>query len=157
MKLLPLMLLFCFQSFGQDTIKAPKIHYISQLKHSRFDSIAEQNRRIDFYPPEARYEGGHEALVAFIYSNIRYPEAAIEKGIEGKVYVRFTVNEDGSISDIEVVRPAHPLLVEEAVRLISIMPNWIPGIYKGQNVPVKVSLPITFTMNRDEGLGQSRE
>jgi len=148
-----LLLFFCciqFGVFGQDTTHIGSPNDSLQPKSPRFDSITQANKYIDFYTPEAEFVGGYHSLIAFINDSIEYPQEAIIQGLEGKVYVRFTVAIDGSVTDIEVVKSAHPLLDAAAVRLISIMPNWIPAVYKGECVPVKMSLPITFTISDEE-------
>ncbi|PKP46324.1 MAG: energy transducer TonB [Bacteroidetes bacterium HGW-Bacteroidetes-12] len=96
------------------------------------------------------FPGGQEAMFKFLAKNIIYPKEAKEKGIEGKVYVNFTVNEDGSIGNVKVIRGVHPLLNNEAVRVIESFPKWTPGKQKGELVRVSYNLPITFRMSNSE-------
>lgn len=93
-----------------------------------------------------QYPGGADAMDAFIKSNIKYPAEAKSKKIQGKVYVQFIVEKDGAISEVKVRRGAHPLLDEEAMRVISLMPNWKPGSMRGKKVRVRYTLPITFSL-----------
>ena len=140
MKLLLLLLLFGKPCFGQqpDTI---------QLDMKRQDSILNSGR-IDFVQwPEAEFPGGFQALIAFLKNNMNYPFEAIEKGISGKVYVRFVVEVDGSITEIEVVKHVHSLLDAEAVRLIRLMPKWIPSSGPEGAEKSRVTLPIIFTLD----------
>ena len=81
--------------------------------------------------------------------NIKYPEQAEREGIEGRVVAGFIVERDGSVSNIEILKSVHPLLDAEVVRVMSLMPNWIPGRQNGQPVRVKYSLPITFRLISD--------
>ncbi len=90
------------------------------------------------------FRGGKEAMFKFIKENIRYPGEAKKNKESGRVIVKFTVQADGSIRDVKVVRGVSPLLDAEACRVISIMPSWIPGMQNGKNVNVNYVLPITF-------------
>ena len=97
----------------------------------------------------ASYPGGIPALMDFLNENIKYPEQAEREGIEGRVVAGFIVERDGSVSNIETLKSVHPLLDAEVVRVMSLMPNWIPGRQNGQPVRVKYSLPITFRLISD--------
>lgn len=93
-----------------------------------------------------QYPGGADAMDVFIQANITYPPEAKSQMIKGKVYVQFIVEKDGSISDIQVRRGAHPTLDGEAMRVVSLMPNWTPGSMRGKKVRVRYTLPITFSL-----------
>ena len=82
----------------------------------------------------------------FIAENIRYPEEAKELGIQGKVYVNFVVEADGSISNVNVARGIGGGCDEEAVRVVKLMPKWKPGKQQGMPVRVQFNLPIKFTL-----------
>ena len=93
-----------------------------------------------------QYEGGLEAMMKFIQKKIRYPRAPRQIGIEGTVIVRFVVNGDGSISDVQVLRGVHPDYDKEAVRVISMLPSWRGGSHNGRPVAVRMVLPIKFSL-----------
>ena len=95
---------------------------------------------------ETSFPGGTNAMQQYIIHNVRYPRKAIEKEIEGKVYVTFNVQVDGSITDVKAQRGVHPLLDKEAIRVIKSMPNWIPATDDGIEVVSIESIPITFTL-----------
>lgn len=84
----------------------------------------------------------------WIAKNVRYPALAETNGIEGKVYVKFVIERDGSVSNIEVVRSADSMLDKEAIRVISAMPKWKPGKQRSKAVRVSYTLPITFRLSR---------
>ena len=84
------------------------------------------------------------ALFKFLGDNVKYPVIAQENGIQGRVICQFVVNRDGSIVDVEVVRPVDPSLDKEAIRVIKSMPNWSPGKQRGKAVRVKYTLPVNF-------------
>lgn len=92
------------------------------------------------------YEGGSEAMMKFIQKKIRYPRAARDQRIEGTVYVRFVVNGDGRVSNVQVLRGIHPDCDREAVRVISMLPAWKGGKQAGRPVPVRMVLPIKFNV-----------
>ena len=79
-----------------------------------------------------------------INSNRQYPTDAYERGIEGRVTCSFVVNIDGNISHIRVIRGCDKSLNEEAIRLLSEMPSWLPGRHLSQSVPVRVVHSIPF-------------
>lgn len=92
------------------------------------------------------YPGGSQALLEYLRTEIKYPTVCREDKIEGRVLVTFVINKDGSIVDPEVVRGVHPALDSEALRVISQMPAWKPGILHGQVVRVKYTVPINFRL-----------
>lgn len=92
------------------------------------------------------FPGGEAAMYQWLSNNIVYPPAASEEGISGRVVVEFVVDKDGSITRARVVRPRHPALDREALRVINAMPKWIPGRNNGQPVKVTYTLPVTFRL-----------
>jgi TonB family protein len=102
---------------------------------------------------EPTFPGGQEALMRFIHTNIMYPESAIELGIEGKVYVRFYVEKDGKVINVELLKGINcPAIEQEALRVVSIMPNWLPGSADTSLATRTVmNIPISFDL---EGEGE---
>jgi len=90
--------------------------------------------------------GGQDEFSKWMNSNLVYPEAAKENGVQGRVTVQFTVKADGSVSNVEVVRGAEPSLDKEAVRVISSSPKWEPGEKDGSAVNVTITLPVIFDL-----------
>lgn len=97
------------------------------------------------------FPGGMSALMKYIGENIKYPEEAKKKNMQGRVYVAFIVNQDGSISDTRIIRGASPLLDAEALRVIGSMPKWKPGMQKGKAVRVQYSVPVVFSLKKQKG------
>lgn len=96
---------------------------------------------------EAKYEGGWKAMYQYFNDNLRYPEDAAEMAIQGKVYISFIVEKDGSISCVKIERGVHLSIDKEAKRLVLSMPNWIPGECEGgEPARTKMMLPITFSI-----------
>ncbi|MEO0468775.1 MAG: TonB family protein [Bacteroidota bacterium] len=98
-------------------------------------------KRADVMPS---FPGGASALYRFLSHQIHYPEAATQKRVEGKVFVRFVVQADGSITDVEVIQGIGYGCDEEAKRVVEQMPKWIPGEINAQEVAVYSSLAVNF-------------
>ena len=92
------------------------------------------------------FPGGVKALYQHLSQQIAYPPKARQEGIEGKVYVEFTIDTDGSIEDATVVKGSHPLLNAAAVKAVSKLPKWKPGIQHNRIVKVKYTLPVNFQL-----------
>ncbi|MFU8844779.1 MAG: TonB family protein [Bacteroidales bacterium] len=93
------------------------------------------------------YPGGEEARMKFINENLKYPEEAKKAGIQGTVYVNFTVEADGSISNIKMLRGIGGGCDEEAVRVVEAMPEWVPAKQKGEAIRVQFNMPIRFALS----------
>jgi protein TonB len=93
------------------------------------------------------YPGGEAEMFKYLQANLKYPPIAKESGIQGKVYIRFLVEKDGSIARVEVLRGVHPSCDEEAMRVVKNMPKWQPGEQRGKPVRVWYTLPVHFKLN----------
>ncbi len=82
----------------------------------------------------------------WISKHVKYPVLAMENGIQGKVYVQFVIERDGSVSNVKVVRGVDSSLDKEAVRVVKSMPKWTPGKQRGKPVRVSFTLPINFQL-----------
>jgi periplasmic protein TonB len=102
-------------------------------------------KRVDVAP---RYKGGNGALYKFIDNNINYPEEAKMKKIEGKVVVEFVVDRTGRVSNPKIFRGVYKLLDEEAIRVISLLPKWMPGTIENKPVPCYVKMPVHFKIDK---------
>jgi len=92
------------------------------------------------------YPGGIEALRMFLAQNVKYPVKAQEKGTQGKVYVNFVVEKDGSVGMAKIARGVSPELDAEALRVVKLLSNWSPGKNNGKSVRVSYTLPINFAL-----------
>ncbi|MDP4224665.1 MAG: TonB family protein, partial [Bacteroidota bacterium] len=92
------------------------------------------------------YPGGEGELLRFIQNNLKYPEEAKAQKIEGKVIIRFVVNTEGKTEGISVIKGVHPLLDAEAIRIVSILPAFKPGMQGGKPVPVWYMVPVNFIL-----------
>lgn len=136
-----ILLCVCTASFSQEEptpIKehAPKQAHPSNLEES--DDIDEK---------EPTFPGGPEALQQFIVKNLQYPQTAIENNEAGRIFVQFTVETDGTLSDVKIMRGVSEALDAEALRLVKVMPAWEPGESNGKKVRVRYNLPISFHLD----------
>jgi|WetSurMetagenome_2_1015567.scaffolds.fasta_scaffold00723_7 TonB family protein len=92
------------------------------------------------------FPGGKDAMAAWIISNLKYPAEAVKSKITGKVFVDFMVSSSGKVKNVQVTKPVNPLLVVEAKRVISSMPDWKPGTQHGKPVPVQMMVPVEFKL-----------
>ncbi len=92
------------------------------------------------------FPGGMGALMTYLAKHIKYPPLAKESGIQGKVFINFVVEPDGSISNVKVLRGIGGGCDEEAVRVVKNMPKWKPGMQRGKPVRVSFNLPVKFTL-----------
>ena len=94
-----------------------------------------------------QFPGGEAAMMKFVANNVKYPQEAKDKEIDGRVFVSFVVEKDGSVSNVKVMRGIGGGCDEEAVRVISAMPKWKPGIKDGKPVRVSYMMPINFKLS----------
>ena len=127
-----LIILSLMAVFGLTTVSAQKT------------VVAEKNQQVVEQMPE--FPGGIKALLDYLCQNVKYPADAEKQKIEGRVIANFVVETDGSISNVEVFRPVFPSLDAEAVRVLSAMPKWKPGMQSGKVVRVKYTVPISFNL-----------
>ena len=98
------------------------------------------------YETIPQFPGGETALLDFVYMNLKYPESAIKEKKEGKVFLRFVVTETGEIEKIQVVRSLQPDCDNEAIRVVKMLPKFIPGKYSGKPMSFWYTLPVTFKL-----------
>lgn len=97
-----------------------------------------------------QFQGGEKALMDYLSKSIHYPEAAAKNGIQGRVIIRFIVDEAGGVTDVEAIKGLDPACDQEAIRVVKAMPKWIPGKQNGEAVPVYYVLPIAFSLQGEK-------
>jgi len=144
-----------------EELKDKVISNVTQEGEKGFDNIIEDvapskiNEVINEVKPEKEepvitadelpeFPGGY---MAFFAKNIKYPQQALKMGIEGKVYLQFIIEKDGSISNPVIIKDPGYGLGEEALRVLMMMPKWTPARTNGKPVRYKHSLPINFKIN----------
>lgn len=96
------------------------------------------------------FPGGNEAMFSFIGTNLKYPEKCKKEGIEGKAFVSFLVDENGSLSNYKVLKADHNLFGDAAVEVIQKMPNWNPGLKDGKPAKMEITLPFVFKLAKNQ-------
>ena len=92
------------------------------------------------------FPGGDQKLLEYVAKNIKYPQIARESGIQGRVFIGFVVEPDGSVSNVKVLRGIGGGCDEEAMRVIKSMPKWKPGKQRGKAVRVSYQIPVMFKL-----------
>ena len=93
-----------------------------------------------------QFPNGEKALQIWIAENVKYPAEAQEKNIEGRVYVGFVVNKEGSVEEVKLMRGVSPSIDAEALRVVSEMPKWKPGSYQKEPISMNFTVPINFAL-----------
>ena len=119
--------------------------YSAEMDASGKNQQLKEEKILTFIPDMPSFPGGNEALVRYIQKNLRYPQIAIDSGIQGIVYTTFVVESDGSLSALKILKGIGGGCDEEAIRLIKAMPNWVPGKQANKIVRVQYNLPIKFS------------
>ena len=127
---------------------SPETTYAKNLNNPGSSSKARTEYAVVDRAPQ--FPGGSDALCDFLTKNTKYPAEAEEIGVEGRVILSILIGKDGSIEKINVLRSADPLLTKEAVRVVKLMPKWIPGKKNGQAVREKFTVPFTFHLEKAE-------
>ena len=129
---------------SEETNQAVEIKYVPvavEEEEPEEQTIFEVVEQMPEFP-----NGGMAGLMQYLSKNIKYPTIAQENGTQGRVTVQFVVNRDGSIVDAKVLRGVDPYLDKEAIRVISSMPKWKPGMQRGKAVRVKYTVPVMFRL-----------
>lgn len=122
----------------------------NEAGRSRPDREAEDEPVYVAVEDHPEFPGGRRAMYTWLSKHLKYPKKAKKDGIEGRVYVQFIVNKNGSLSDVEAVKYPSISLKEEAERVCRAMPRWEPGRQRGQPVRVRNTIPIYFRWTSDE-------
>ena len=118
----------------------------TEVSEETFRPTEETPDPVPFVQQMPSYPGGDEARIQFLKDNLKYPSIASEMGISGRVTLQFIVDKHGKIDKIKILRGIGGGCDEEAVRVVSKMPNWNPGKQNGRCVPVIFTFPIVFTL-----------
>lgn len=111
------------------------------------EEVKVEQEIIDFPDVEAQFPGGAAALQKWIVDNVNYPQTSIEMEEQGRVYLSFVVEPDGSITNVAIVKGVSADLDREAKRLVRAMPKWTAGEAGGKKARTRCQIPINFTLN----------
>lgn len=109
--------------------------------------VLDENKIFITAEEEAHFPGGEAAMFKFLSRNLLYPSEAMAENVQGKVYISFVVEKDGSLSNIRILRGKHPALDAEALRAVKTLPNFIPAKQNGIPVRQEITLPINFRLD----------
>ncbi len=125
------------------------VYRITPQQGFRFPAEPDNDSIYQIVEQIPKFPGGESALMEYVSKNVAYPEEAKEKEIQGRVFIGFVVEKDGSVSNVKVLRGIGGGCDEEAVRVIKGMPKWKPGMQKGKPVRVSYQIPINFKLDDD--------
>lgn len=120
-----------------------------------FGAFAQEEVKVDeevfvVVEEQAEFPGGMDSMYAYIVKNLKYPEKAKAEGIEGRVFVSFIIEKDGSISNVKILRGIGGGCDEAVVEMIKNMPKWKPAKQRGKPVRCQFNLPIKFELPKDK-------
>ncbi|GAA4816508.1 TonB family protein [Litoribaculum gwangyangense] len=132
--------------FENGTLKRYDVYDEGELISGHFYN--EEGNEIEYvnYIINPEYEGGYSEISRFLSINLKYPRNMISMGIEGKVYISFTVKKNGDVDDVRILRSPHEELSKEALRIFNNLKAWKPGKKDGEFQDFKFSLPISFDL-----------
>ena len=107
----------------------------------------DDDRIFDVVEENAQFPGGDEACMKWLQEHIKYPQICIEQNVQGRVYVGFVVNRDGSIVDVKIIKSPDNNLSKEAERVVKLMPKWKPAKQGNKTVRSRFNLPVNFRLS----------
>lgn len=150
---------FSVQPFSAQEVKpeppvdvTPDIEDFEEVEEADEPGVFIRVERMPYFPKceanteEEREECHEQALLTYIAKSVRYPEIAKEKGINGLVVVSYVVSPTGKVEKVNIMHSAHPILDEEALRVIRALPVHKPGRQRGKAVPVQYTVPVKFNL-----------
>ncbi len=135
-----------FDVQGNDEVGGEVLKAKEEIAQPEPPKHEEENKVFDVVEQMPSFPGGMPALMKWLSDNMKYPPIAAENGVQGRVIVQFVVEKDGSVTDVHVARSVDPSLDKEAVRVVKVMPKWIPGKQNGSAVRVKYTVPVLFKL-----------
>lgn len=140
---------------GQKTVKGDPnadINIAEPVGNSDQKAVTEEdpNKIFTAVEKEPEFAGGIEKFYKYLQNNIHYPAIAKENNVQGKVFVSFVVERDGTLTDVKVARSLGSGCDEEAVRVLRASPKWKPGIQNGRPVRVAYTMPISFALQQED-------
>ncbi len=129
-----------FENTGNAEVFIPKVEV------EEVEEETEEEPIFTVVEESASFPGGMQELYKYVGSNLVYPQQARETGTQGKVFITFVVEKDGSLTDVKVLRDIGSGCGEEAVRVVKSMPKWKPAKQRGKAVRMQFNLPISFTL-----------
>ncbi|QNK63099.1 TonB family protein [Pedobacter sp. PAMC26386] len=130
---------------GEVVVTGPTSEGIKQAAATEDNKVHAVFETLEVQP---MFPGGIAKFYAYLSKAIKYPEMAMENGVQGKVFVSFIIEKDGTLSDIKVEKKLGSGTDEEAIRVLKASPQWIAGVQNGNRVRVKYNIPISFSMSQ---------
>lgn len=129
-----------------DLITAPETSEPTTIEKAIESPVPKAEEEFVVVEQQPEFPGGQAALTSFLQRNLRYPTQASRANVQGKVFISFTINTDGSLTNLQILKGLGFGTDEEALRVMHLMPRWKPGRQSGRTVRVRYNLPITFAL-----------
>lgn len=129
---------------GMEKGQPVRTRFFVPISFKSQQSAEDKEEVSEFLEDMPEFPGGMAEMMLWLSQNVQYPKEAVKANIEGRVMVSFVVEKDGSISNAEVERSINELLDKEALRVVSAMPKWKPGMKNGQPVRARFHIPVRF-------------
>lgn len=139
----------CSQEDANPVYEESKIEAEKAAPEDNFKSAEEFKEQAIFVVVEEMptFQGGNiNKFREWVQRNVHYPEIAVENGIQGKVFIMFVVEPDGSVTNAEILRGVDPVLDNESLRVVNESPLWAPGKQSGKTVRVRFSITVNFQL-----------
>jgi TonB family protein len=121
----------------------------AQVADTSKTHIPENTEKVcDYVEKPPQFPGGDSKLMEFISHNVKYPSIDLKQRVQGKVIIQFVVNKSGKVIDPKIVRSLSPTTDAEGLRVVNLLPDFIPGRQNGEPVSVTYTLPIAFTLSQ---------
>lgn len=138
----------CFALYTFATPKADSpVPQVKKTAAAQAKKATTDDKIYDIVEVNAGFPGGEEAMYKWLEDNIKYPQDAIGKRLQGRVMVELVINKDGSFAEVRALRGPAKELCDEAVRVVKEMPKWNPAKVNGKVVRSSFRLPINFRLN----------
>lgn len=142
----PYLILFLAVLVGQTAIAQDESPDVEEVAVPIEPSASSEPDHYTIVEDMPEYPGGTKALLDWVVSQVQYPEEALKKKLEGVSYISYIVEVDGTVSNVKVVRGSHEILDKEAVRVVSLIEGYEPGMQRGKPVRVSYTLPVRFKL-----------
>ena len=133
-----------------EKVIAQEVDKEKTIQVSGSENIVQEDSIYKVLDPMPGFPGGEDARIKFLVKNMKYPEKARKEGIHGRVFVSFVIEKNGETSNIKLLRGIGGGCDEEAMRVVSIMPRWEPGLHEGKPVRVQFNMPFSFKLDNGE-------
>lgn len=140
------------REIGGQVPEVAEVQQKAEAKASDATAPADTTKNVVYDVTETmpQFPGGQGVMMKYLAANIKYPASAVKAKKQGRVIVAFVIQKDGSVTNARIVRSVDPELDAEALRIVKAMPNWTPGTQDGKPVNVRYTIPVVFSLYKED-------